>query len=369
MSTAGRFLSAMGYALDLRQRGGVDAATRRAADDVCATRAAELLFEHPKPSFRFTEGEVRYGALPLAGFEQWPWARRLAERGVAWLEIVEPPTTASVAAFLDLAAGLVPAGAQVPRDGLRWTPVGIELPADNDDYPLDEELAVMRQLFASAERGEPLRLGDVMAVLASLTLTVQGEQGPRLPLLHVGSREDYQPAHGLNTAVLTLAVAEALGLGAEERREAGLAAMLHDIGMARIPPESSAGERFTQQDRALVRGHPQEGARLLLRNSDALESAAVVSYEHHLRQDGTGYPRLSYPREPHLLSKVVAVCDAFDALLAPRPDRPGYEPVAALREIERSAVSQFDARVVGAFSDVVLRAAPRGSLTLTLRQN
>jgi HD-GYP domain-containing protein (c-di-GMP phosphodiesterase class II) len=165
-----------------------------------------------------------------------------------------------------------------------------------------------------------------------------------------------------------MAVAEALRMGAEERRECGIAALLHDIGMARLPAEGAA-DHFSSQDRARVRGHPLEGARLLLRQGELVEGAAVVSYEHHLRQDGSGYPRLSYPREPHRLSRVVAVCDAFDALLAPRPDRPGFEPIGALREIERSAVTQFDPRVVGAFSEVVVRAASRKGLVLTLRQN
>ena len=116
-----------------------------------------------------------------------------------------------------------------------------------------------------------------------------------------------------------------------------------------------------------MRGHPLEGARLLLRQSEPFETAAVVSYEHHLRHDGSGYPRLSYPREPHMLSRIIAVCDAFDALLAPRPDRPGLESTVALLQLERSAVTQFDGRVVGAFSEAVLRGGRERGLHLTSR--
>ncbi|HXI19543.1 MAG TPA: HD domain-containing phosphohydrolase, partial [Gemmatimonadales bacterium] len=181
--------------------------------------------------------------------------------------------------------------------------------------------------------------------------------------------ELYQPAHALNTAVLALAVSEVLGFTPEDQRQCGIAALLHDVGMARLPAETLAATKFSSLDRARVRGHPLEGARLLLRQSDVLEAAAVVSYEHHLRQDGNGYPRLSYPREPFPLSRVVAVCDAFDALLAPRPDRPGMDTLGALRQIERSAVAQFDARVVGAFSEVIVSAAADGRLLLTSRVN
>jgi cyclic di-GMP phosphodiesterase len=368
MAVAARFLNALGHALELRLRPGADSALRRAADEACGARLGELLIDSPLPTFHFTRTGVRFGALPLAGFEDWLWSRALADQGIARLEVMAEPLPATLAAFLDLAAGLLPPEAPVPRDALRWSAIDIDLPVANDDYPLDEARAVVRQLFQAAARGEPLRLGDVTVVVAALGCTLAGGFGAHLPLLHLWSRESYQPAHALNTALLAMAVADALRMGPEERRECGIAALLHDIGMARLPAEGVA-ERFSSQDRARVRGHPLEGARLLLRQGEMLEGAAVVSYEHHLRQDGSGYPRLSYPREPHVLSRVVAVCDAFDALLAPRRERAGFEPLGALREVERSAVTQFDPRVVSAFSEVIVRSAGRNSLVLTLRQN
>ncbi len=371
MAQASRFLYALGHALDVRHDGRTDVVVRRTADEACGARLDELLAADLRPRFTFSAAAVEYGALPLADFESWPWAQRLAARGIGELDVAGRPAPAALAAFLDYAAGLPPEGGLGPRlapEGLRWGPTLPHESADDPErYPLTDELAVMRQIFAAAERGERLPLGDVHAVVASLGSLLADNEAGVLPLLQVHTREAYQPAHALNTALLALLVAEALGLGPEERRECGLAALLHDIGMARVPTDMLSLDRFTSADRARVRGHPLEGARLLLRHGDFLEGAAVVSYEHHLRQDGAGYPRLSYPREAHLLSRVVAVCDAFDALLAPRPDRVGYEPTAALRELERSAVTQFDPRVVGAFSDVMMRSAGKEGPTLTLR--
>jgi hypothetical protein len=369
VSAADRFLSALGHAIRLRLEPRVDAHVRRAADEALAGRAAGLLREHPRPRFEFRPGRVRYGQLTLAGFENRDWLGDLVRRGIGTLELRDPVSPAALAAFADLAAGLIPPFAPVPREGLLWAPAGVHPAPAGDPYPLDEELVVMQEVFAQAERGAPIRQGDAMAVVARLDATLGHRDEPFLPLLHQAGRERYQPAHALNTALLAMAVANALRLGEAEQRECGLAALLHDIGMARLPAATTTGDRFTQQDRARVRGHPLEGARLLLRQGEALETAAVVSYEHHLRQDGSGYPRLSYPREPHLLSRVVAVCDAYDALLAPRPERPAFDPAAALREIERGAVVQFDPRVVGAFSDVVMRGAAQGRLALTLREN
>ncbi len=371
MQHAPRFLRALGHALAVRQDGFTDVAIRRSADEICALRLTELLLVDPRPRFGFSRDGVAYGALPLAEFEEWPWAARFARRGIADLEITGTPAPAALAAFLDYAAGLMPEGGLGPRlapDGLRWGPSLADEPADADaPYPLSDELGVIRLLFAAAERGERLPLGDVHAVVASLGALLADEPGAPLPLVQVFDREAYQPAHAINTALLALRVADAFGLGPDERRECGLAALLHDIGMARLPAELMSADRFTGTDRARVRGHPLEGARLLLRHGEAMETAAVVAYEHHLRQDGAGYPRLNYPREAHLLSRVVAVCDAFDALLAPRPDRAPRDPASALLELERSAVTQFDPRVVSAFSEVMMRAAAAGGISLTSR--
>lgn len=367
MNTAPRFLAALQHALEVRVR-PADALVRHTAEERLTERARTLVWEYPRAAFTFDPDVIRFGALPLAGYENWAWTTTLVSRGIYRLEVNAEPEPAALAAFLDLAVGLIPPDAPVPQDALRWTSHEHRPEAPNDSYPLDDAVAVVRQLFIAAERGESLRRGDVAAVVAALECVLAGEHGPALPLLHTATRQRYQAGHALNTALLGMRVADALHLGADERRECGVAALLHDIGMARLPAATEP-ERFTNQDRARVRGHPLEGARLLLREGDTFEGAAIVSYEHHLRPDGTGYPRLSYPREPHMLSRIVAVVDAFDALLAPRNDRPRLDPAVALREVERAAVTQFDPRIVAAFSETLVQSAARQQLALTFRQD
>lgn len=366
MISAARFLRALGDALDARARDGGDARLRM-IDTACHQRLQELLAEDARPVFRFSRDGLRYGALTLADLALWPWSTRLTLRGIERLEFTALPGIGTLAAFLDYAAGLLPVGGVAPRltpDGLRW---GLDLgDGEPDHHPLSEELDVVRELFRGVERGQVVRSGDAMLVAAVLDGHLQG---PRIltPLLAVGERDDYQPAHAVNTALLTAAVAHSLELPAADRADASLAGLLHDIGMTRMPAETLHASRFTPEDREVLRSHPLEGARVLLRQGDRFETAAVVAYEHHLRKDGSGYPRLSYPRAPHRLSEVVAVCDAFDALLAARPDRPALDPATALRQLERSAVTQFDPEVVSALGAVVLGGAAPGGLVLTTR--
>jgi hypothetical protein len=370
MPDAVRLLRAMGHALEMRDRGFGNVAVRRAADEAFAAAVRSYVGQGGGPAFHFSSAGVDHGPLPLADFEGWLWAARLASLGIGRLEFTGMPEPAALAAFLDFAAGLVPEGGLATRlgpEGIRWGHGPAQ--AEDEVYPLAEELNVMRHVFTAAACGERLPIGDLQAVATSLGSLVYDEQIRSLPLLHGVARQDYQPAHALNSALLSLVVADSLGMALEERRECGIAALLHDIGMARLPAETVLGEQFSSQDRARVRGHPLEGARLLLRHGEALDGAAVVSYEHHLRVDGGGYPRLNYPREPHVISRVVAVCDAFDALLSPRPDRAALDPASALLELERSAVTQFDPRIVSAFSDVMMRSARAGGLLLTMRRD
>jgi HD-GYP domain-containing protein (c-di-GMP phosphodiesterase class II) len=366
MIAAARFLRALGDALEARGRER-DGAGLRAADMACHERLRELLAEDSDPVFRFSREGLEYGPLVLADLPLWPWSSRLAMRGIERLEFTALPGIGTLAAFLDYAAGLMPAGGIAPRltpDGLRW---GLDLgDSPSTRHPLTEELDVVREIFRGVERGQPVRSGDAMVVATSLAGHVEGTT-LLAPLVIVAERDDYQPAHAINTTLLTVAVGEALELPASERAEAALAALLHDIGMTRIPADTLQAPRFSAGEREVLRSHPLEGARLLLRQGERFEPAAIVAYEHHLRKDGSGYPRLSYPREPHKLSQLVAVCDAFDALLAPRADRPAMDPATALRQLERSAVTQFEPEVVSALGAVVLGNSARGSLHLTTR--
>jgi putative nucleotidyltransferase with HDIG domain len=387
MSQPNLFLLALGHALDAWVRFPPGHPGRSASGEEAAKRLIRLTHLDPTPRFRFGAPGVDYGHFRLHELADWEWAARLASIGVERLDLSAPVPAASLAAFLDAVAGALPRGeapgvvAPASAEGLAWGRVegsGPEGPAAGagagagalrSPYPLDEELAVARSLFVRAARGEPLNQTDVSALVAALQVALRANGELVLPLLQPASRAHYQPTHALNTTLLALALAEWLGLAPPDVRSCGLAGLLHDIGMVRVPAEGLAGEALSAADRARMRSHPVEGARLLLRHGDGWELAAVAAYEHHLRADGGmgGYPRMSYPREPHPVSRVVAVCDAYDALLAERPDRPGYAPDEAVRQLAGAAGSQFDLRIARAFRDMLQLIQQRGALVLTSR--
>jgi HD-GYP domain-containing protein (c-di-GMP phosphodiesterase class II) len=101
-----------------------------------------------------------------------------------------------------------------------------------------------------------------------------------------------------------------------------------------------------------MRRHTLIGERILAAAPSLSDAASLVRSSHE-RWDGTGYPDRLEGRDIPLGSRVIAVCDAWDAMTADRPYRPAMTRSSALMELERCAGTQFDPAVVAAFRDVV----------------
>jgi len=119
--------------------------------------------------------------------------------------------------------------------------------------------------------------------------------------------------------------------------------------MTQVPPDLLHKESLTPEDWEVLVQHPAAGAKLLLQKSDEHDIAAVAAYEHHARADGSGYPRMRFPRNHHYVSKIISICDAYDALRAPKPYRDAWDVAAALEHIEEQAGKQFDHGVATSF--------------------
>lgn len=88
---------------------------------------------------------------------------------------------------------------------------------------------------------------------------------------------------------------------------------------------------------------------MLLENAEPLELAAVVAYEHHVRLDGGGYPKLRDARGAQYASRIVHICDVYDALRTTRPYRDAWESERALAYIQDRAGVEFDPGIAGSF--------------------
>ncbi len=164
--------------------------------------------------------------------------------------------------------------------------------------------------------------------------------------------------HGDDVAALAGRVAESLELPDHEVGRIRLAASLHDIGKTAIP-ESILNKPgpLDEQDWEFMHRHTQIGERIVLA-APALASTAPLIRSSHERVDGSGYPDALPSDQIPLGSRIIAACDAFDAMTTKRTYRDAGTTDAALRELRHCSGSQFDPDVVDALCEVVAARRP-----------
>jgi HD-GYP domain-containing protein (c-di-GMP phosphodiesterase class II) len=178
-----------------------------------------------------------------------------------------------------------------------------------------------------------------------------GRHQELLNLVSVKRRDLVTFVHLLNVTLLAMFFASKLQFAKDDVLDLGIAALYHDIGKLSISLNVIQKESALSAGEVLqVRHHPQLGARILEGYKDALGILpVVVSYEHHLRYDLTGYPKSPYARRPHPASLMVSICDVYDALALKRSYKKDYPPekIHEVMMLERGKI--FDPQLLDKF--------------------
>ncbi|MGQ9801330.1 MAG: HD-GYP domain-containing protein [Candidatus Saccharicenans sp.] len=155
-----------------------------------------------------------------------------------------------------------------------------------------------------------------------------GRHQELLNLVSVKKRDLITFVHLLNVTMLVMFFASRLGLARDDVLDLGLAALYHDIGKLYISKKIIKKKgRLTEAEFQQVQTHPIIGARILQGYKETLGYLPMVAaFEHHLRYDLSGYPRLPFTRKPHLASMMISICDVYDALALKRSYKKEYPP-------------------------------------------
>jgi HD-GYP domain-containing protein (c-di-GMP phosphodiesterase class II) len=165
----------------------------------------------------------------------------------------------------------------------------------------------------------------------------------------VEARDAYTGGHVERVRLWSVAVGRVLGWQADELRQLEFGAVLHDIGKIGVPDAILLKPGpLDEQEWLSMRRHPEIGAQLMKRAA-FLDGASAGAEFHHERYDGKGYPRGLAGDAIPIVARVVAVADAYDAMVTTRPYRAALPEDAAMKELRRGAGTQFDPLMVEAF--------------------
>lgn len=242
-------------------------------------------------------------------------------------------------------------------------------------------LKVTKNLMQNLWTGRPVDVKSSRRVIYGLVDSISRDEFGILALTTIKNFDEYTFNHSLNVGILSLALGQRIGLDRKNLARLGTAGLLHDIGKVEISKDLiNKIKKLDDVEWEKLKLHSNYGVREILktRGLDEISMVAItVAYQHHWNYDGTGYPLRENDEEPTLFSKIVRICDSYDAMTTAR----GYQPVPylphfALRVIWSNQNRLFDPILAKVFTQL-LGIYPVGScleldtgeIAVVMRQN
>ncbi len=308
---------------------GIDAFTAAATDGLQSASSIVIAFigdEVVVDAVRLPKG-----AASLVGF-----ARDLREQDVEKITLSRGLAKEEVRSFVSVLTDRkspLPVAERVVARGIRNIAVGrvvVEevsgeqagIAAAQRVYTTAVETA--ETLWQAAKAGEQPDPGAARKIIDGLARLVTQDRTSLMALTALKKYDNYTFTHMVNVSALAMAQARALNLDGTLLREFGFAALMHDIGKVNTPLEVlNKPDKLTKEEFDIMKRHVVDGAHILRRTPEMPALAPIVAFEHHLKQDLSGYPEKIGSRKLNLCTMIVSIADVFDALRSTRPYRKG----------------------------------------------
>ncbi len=363
------WLRAMSATLSTRQLYRADHPRVREAVAAIEAASARLIGDAPSVSLLMVEGRLIcndesvagagpaaakvFDALAACGYD-----RLTIARGVTPQEI-DGLVTALAGIGRDSPRGDAPRLTSTPHVSFSVLDVGAATRTDEaaSRTPTDQRLLDVWRGIDGHRAVDADMLDEVLTPLFEVT----HGSASALPLAGIENHDEYTATHITNVAVLTMALAEAMGMPAAAIRQIGVAALLHDIGKMKVPSSIlNAAGALTGEDLQLMRRHPEIGAQMLMTTPGLPPLPAIVAFEHHLQADGGGYPDVPAGWQINPASAMTHVADVYDALRTHRPYRAALDHDKIVDLMLRDRGTVFAADILDVFFESVVPRAVRG---------
>jgi putative nucleotidyltransferase with HDIG domain len=326
-------------------------------------RAIEALHAvSPSVVIGIVDDEVIVDEIPVARAEGLgALVRRLRQIGIERITIDRGVTPDEIAALADAVSSGADSASfpALPHVRVGRVHIGESVASGPDD------MATFRRLYADAVRAaegvwdtaQAEAQPDASAARSTVDGLADAVAQNRTALLALTALRDYDNytfTHMVNVSILTMAQARALGIDGALLREFGLAALLHDIGKVQTPLDVLNKQGgLTDEEFAIMKRHPVDGAEMLRATPDVPSLAPVVAFEHHLRLDGTGYPHGVSRSQLNLGTMLCSIADVYDAMRSQRVYQQAFPTTRILAVLQRNDGRQFDQHLVRRFAQLV----------------
>jgi putative nucleotidyltransferase with HDIG domain len=218
------------------------------------------------------------------------------------------------------------------------------------------------EMFSDARMGKAIQVEQARALVEDISNSVLRQPHALISLARLKTADEYTYMHSVAVCALMIALARQLNFAEDMVREAGFAGLLHDIGKVGIPLKVlNKPGKLTDSEFAIVKSHPEVGAKILIESYQVSPMVLDVCLHHHEKVDGTGYPLGLKGDTISLYAKMGAVCDVYDAITSNRPYKKGWAPADSIRKMAEWSKGHFDEAVFQAFVKTV-GIYPTGSL-------
>jgi len=226
----------------------------------------------------------------------------------------------------------------------------------------EDALILVEDALRAVQSGLAIPVPEIRAVVADSLQNLLQEESALLALTGIRSYDRYLSEHSVNVCILSMVLGRDLGLDTASTLELGISGLLHDVGKVFVPQDIVGKPgRLSEEEWQQIRRHPGEGARALAGLADLPALASAIALEHHVRADGTGYPSLPPNYRPHLLSRLIAIVDTYDALTTDRPYRARWTAQQAIAWMLYEEPGRYDRQLLARFA-ARARLYPLGSL-------
>jgi putative nucleotidyltransferase with HDIG domain len=225
-----------------------------------------------------------------------------------------------------------------------------------------------RGIINSLKSGEKVNIKRAKRVVESMVDQIIEEEQLLLGMTAIKDYDEYTYHHSVNVSILSIALGQRLGLNRKMLTELGMVALFHDIGKMDIPYEIlNKPTNFTDEEWKIIRKHPVWGVKALLKlkKLDALTiKSVIVTFEHHINYDFSGYPKVRKKTELDFLGRIVCLADQYDAMTSSRVySRVPMSPDKALSIMMERSGSQLDPLLFKFFINMI-GVFPIGTLVM-----